>query len=79
MDEAELAEKELHEPRKKSPIEEEVWQEDDILNLLGVNSGMLRALRDELQFPYVRLRKTRRVYLASSVLAWLKKREENRP
>lgn len=58
----------------KLPLEQFVYSEGAMLELLGVDKGTLDDLRREKDFPYVRLTTRARVYLADEVLAWLKKR-----
>ena len=57
-----------------SDLNAEVWSEDKLLELLGVDKANLaRLIRDE-DFPVVRLG-NKRAFLAESVYAWLKNRE----
>lgn len=52
---------------------DEVYSEDDLLKLLDINQATLDELRREKGFPFVRLTRLKRVYLADSVLDWLKR------
>lgn len=56
----------------KLPLEQLVYSEAAMLELLGVDKGTLDDLRREKGFPFVRLTTRARVYLADEVLAWLK-------
>ena len=56
----------------KLSLEQIVYSEDAILELLGVDKNTLDVLRREKGFPAVRLTVRSRVYLADQVLAWLK-------
>ena len=53
-------------------LAEQVWNEQQIMELLGVNRKQLDHLRLEKGFPCVRLGRTVRVYLANEVLAFVK-------
>ena len=54
-------------------LNEAVYSEEDILELLGINRGTLDTLRLEKGFPCFRLTRVKRVYLAKDVLNWLEK------
>ena len=55
-------------------LEQAVWSESDLLELLGIDRKTLDYLRSEKGFPVVRLTVRSRVYLAGDVLRWLKSR-----
>jgi predicted DNA-binding transcriptional regulator AlpA len=57
----------------KLPLEQLVYSEAAMLELLGVDKGTLDDLRREKDFPFVRLTTRSRVYLANEVLDWLKR------
>ena len=65
------------EGRRESLLEGEVWAEDEVANLLGVNRYTIRDLRDNKEFPFIRITSRARVYLESSVLKWLRSHESN--
>jgi len=55
-------------------LEEEIWSEERLLELLKVDKSTLsRLIRDE-KFPIIRLG-NKRAFLAESVLKWMKERE----
>lgn len=54
------------------PLEQEIWSEQALLDLLGIEKRTLDALRQDKDFPYVRLTAKARVYLAEDVLSWFK-------
>ena len=55
-------------------LEEEIWSEERLLELLKVDKSTLsRLIRDE-GFPIIRLG-NKRAFLAESVLKWMKERE----
>lgn len=56
----------------KQPLEQLVYSEVAMLELLGVGKETLDDLRREKGFPFVRLTMRSRVYLADEVLGWLK-------
>ena len=56
----------------KVPLEQVVYSEVAMLELLGVAKGTLDDLRRDRGFPFVRLTARARVYLADDVLGWLK-------
>lgn len=56
-----------------SPLEQLVYSEAAMLELLGIDKKTLDDLRREKDFPFVRLTTRARVYLADEVLAWLKR------
>ena len=58
----------------KVPLEQLVYSEAAMLELLGVDRETLDDLRREKNFPFVRLTTRSRVYLADEVLGWLKQR-----
>uniref|UniRef100_A0A6H2A478 Uncharacterized protein n=1 Tax=viral metagenome TaxID=1070528 RepID=A0A6H2A478_9ZZZZ len=55
-------------------LEEEVYNELDLLELLGIGRQTLDTLRLEKGFPVVKLTPRVRIYLSDNVLAWLKRR-----
>lgn len=55
------------------PLEQLVYSEAAMLELLGVDKNTLDDLRREKGFPTVRLTTKARVYLADEALAWLKR------
>ena len=57
----------------KLPLEQVVYSEPAILELLGIDKETLDDLRREKGLPFVRLTTRARVYLADEVLDWLKK------
>ena len=57
----------------KLALEDVVYSEAAILELLGIEKETLDDLRREKGFPFVRLTTRSRVYLADEVLGWLKK------
>lgn len=57
----------------KLPLEQLVYSEAAILELLGIEKETLDDLRRQKDFPFVRLTTRARVYLADEVLAWLKR------
>lgn len=56
----------------KLPLEQTVYSEAAMLELLGVDKKTLDDLRREKGLPFVRLTARARVYLADEVLGWLK-------
>lgn len=54
-------------------LEQQIWNEQAIMELLGVNRNQLDRLRYEKGFPCVHLGQRIRVYLASEVLDFLKR------
>ena len=58
----------------KLPLEQLVYSEAAMLELLGIDKETLDDLRREKDFPFVRLTARSRVYLADAVLGWLKER-----
>ena len=55
-------------------LEQEIWSEKRLLELLMIDKNQLsRLVRDE-KFPVVRLGNSR-AFLAESVLKWMKERE----
>ena len=59
-------------------LAEQIWNEQQIMELLGINRKQLDYLRLEKGFPCVRLGKTVRVYLATETLAFVKGIAERR-
>lgn len=57
----------------KLTLEQLVYSEVAMLELLGVDKKVLDDLRREKGLPAVRLTTRARVYLADEVFAWLKK------
>jgi predicted DNA-binding transcriptional regulator AlpA len=57
----------------KLPLEQLVYSEAAMLELLGIDKKTLDDLRREKGFPFVRLTARARVYFADEVLAWLKR------
>ena len=55
-------------------LEQAVWSEGALLDLLGIDRKTLDYLRAEKGFPVVRVTVRSRVYLADDVLRWLKSR-----
>ena len=62
------------EPEK---LENAVYDEETMLKLLGADKGTLDQLRREAGFPFVRLTRVKRVYLAKDVLGWLEQRSKS--
>ena len=60
----------------KLPLEQLVYSEDAILELLGIDKKTLDDLRREKGFPFVRLTTRQRVYLAKDVLEWVERQKE---
>ena len=58
-------------------LEDAVYDEETVLKLLGVDKGTLDQLRREAGFPFVRLTRLKRVYLAKDVLSWLEQRSKS--
>ncbi len=56
------------------PLEQLVYSEVAMLELLGIEKQTLDDLRREKGFPFVRLSARARVYMADEVLGWLKER-----
>ena len=55
-------------------LNQEIWSEERLLELLKIDKSTLsRLIRDE-KFPIIRLG-NRRAFLAESVLKWMKERE----
>ena len=54
-------------------LEQQVWSEEALITLLGVNRKQLDYLRLEKGFPCVHLGQRVRVYLASDVLDFIKR------
>jgi len=53
-------------------LEQLVYSEAAMLELLGIDKKTLDDLRREKGFPFLRLTTRSRVYLVDEVLAWLK-------
>ena len=56
----------------KVPLEQLVYSEAAVFELLGIDKKTLDDLRREKGFPFLRLTTRSRVYLVDEVLAWLK-------
>lgn len=56
----------------RPPLQQIVYSEVAMLELLGVDKQTLDDLQREKAFPCVRLTTKARVYLAEEVLGWLK-------
>ena len=54
------------------PLEQQLWSEQAIMELLGVDRKQLDYLRREKGFPCVRLGQRIRVYLADDILKFVK-------
>ena len=54
-------------------LQKAVYNEQDLLGLLGIDRKKLDYLRLEKEFPCVYLTRRSRVYLADEVFQWLKK------
>jgi DNA-binding transcriptional MerR regulator len=54
------------------PLEQQIWSEQAIMELLGVDRKQLDYLRREKGFPCVRLGQRIRVYLADDILKFVK-------
>ena len=61
----------------KLPLEQLVYSEAAMLELLGIDKNTLDDLRREKGFPFLRLTTRSRVYLVDEVLAWLKERSRS--
>ena len=55
-------------------LEQKVWSEQNLLELLGIERRTLDNLRNAKGFPFIRLTNKSRVYLANDVLDWLESR-----
>ena len=55
-------------------VEQEVWNEVEMIRLLDVTKEQIDRLRREEGLPYVRLNNKKRVYLAEEFVPWLQKR-----
>jgi len=60
---------------KQGKLEREVWLEEDLASLLGIRKYHLRDIAAANKLPYIRLSKTHRLYLDSTVYDWLKTME----
>ena len=54
-------------------LEQLVYSEDALCELLGIDKKVLDTLRRDRGFPAIRLTSRARVYLASDVLEWMTK------
>ena len=54
----------------------EIWNEESVQELLGVNRNQLTNLRARHDLPGVRLARGVRVYLADELLAWVRQRRK---
>ena len=57
---------------EQQPLEQQIWNEQTIMELLGVSRKQLDYLRLEKGFPCVHLAQRVRVYLANEVLDFVK-------
>ena len=57
---------------EQQTLEQQVWNEKAIMELLGIEKRTLDKLRLEDNLPFVRLTAKARVYLADDVLNWVK-------
>ncbi len=55
-------------------LAKEIWSEEAVLELLGVQRNQLANLRVKHDLPAVRLARGVRVYLAGDVLEWVRGR-----
>lgn len=63
-----------------APLETEIYHEQAVLDLLGIERKHLDALRNKKHLPCIWLNARRRIYLASDLLEWLQElRYEERP
>ena len=53
------------------PLEQVIYHENAVLELLGVERKHLDALRLKKKLPCIWLNSRRRIYLAGDLLAWL--------
>ena len=53
-------------------MEQLVWSEQALCELLGIEKKTLDQLRLDKGLPYIRLTARRRVYLKEDILHWLK-------
>ncbi|MFC2024420.1 helix-turn-helix transcriptional regulator [Chloroflexota bacterium] len=63
---------------ENQPLEQQVWNEQAIMELLGINRKQMDNLRREKGFPCVHLGQRTRVYLANEVLDFIKQRAGSR-
>jgi len=56
------------------PLEQLVYSEPALLEVLGISKEVLDMLRREKQFPCVYLDMRHRAYLAKQVMEWLENR-----
>ena len=59
-------------------LEKAIWNEPQIMVLLGVNRAQLDNLRLKRGLPFVRLGQRLRVYLSDEILDYLKRIAERR-
>jgi len=57
---------------EQETLEQQIWSEQAIMDLLGINRKQLDYLRLEKGFPCVHLAQRVRVYLADEVLDFVK-------
>ena len=57
--------------KENRTLEQKVWSEQALLEVLGIEKRALDKLRLEDDFPYIRLTVEARVYLADAILNWL--------
>jgi len=62
-------------PTRDINLNDAVWSEAQLVELLNIKSSSLDNLRIYRGLPHVKVGRGRRVYLAESVLAWLAKGE----
>ena len=58
-------------------LNEAVYSEEDMLELLSIVRSTLDTLRLEKGFPFIRLTRIKRIYLAKDVLNWLEKQSRD--
>ncbi len=54
---------------------ENLITESELLELFGVSKNVLGRLRREQRLPFLQITRTKRLYLESSTMAWLKARK----
>ena len=52
-------------------LEQQIWSEASLLELLGVEKRTLDNLRNQKGFPFVSLSRKARVYIAGDVSEWV--------
>jgi len=57
-------------------LEQSVWNEQSVMELLGVTRQQMDGLRNRKGFPFVRLGQRIRVYLSEDILQWIKERRQ---